>query len=47
VIDLSYKAAEILRFDRKGVQKVRLDVVDHQATVLAENLPNHLRTRGE
>ncbi len=47
VIDLSYKAAEILRFDRKGIQKVRLDVVDQQATVLAENLPKYLRTRDE
>ena len=27
IIDLSYKAAEVLRFTGKGVQKVRLDVV--------------------
>jgi rare lipoprotein A len=47
VIDLSYKAAEILQFNRKGVQKVRLDVVDQQATILAENLPKYLRTRSE
>jgi rare lipoprotein A len=40
VIDLSYKAAEILQFSRKGIEKVRLDLVDRRATVLtAENLP--------
>ena len=27
IIDLSYRAAEILRFSRKGIQKVRLDLV--------------------
>ncbi len=32
VIDLSYKAAEILQFSRKGIQKVRIDLVDQQAT---------------
>ena len=42
VIDLSYKAAEILQFSRKGIQKVRIDLVDQQATLLAsENLPNY------
>jgi rare lipoprotein A len=45
VIDLSYKAAEILQFHRKGIQGVQLDVVDQQAAVLAaENLPNFLKT---
>jgi rare lipoprotein A len=48
VIDLSYKAAEILQFGRKGVQKVRLDVVDQNATVLtAGNLPHYPKTTSE
>jgi rare lipoprotein A len=48
VIDLSYKAAEILQFSRRGVQKVRLDVVDQNATVLtASNPPQYLRTASE
>ena len=42
VIDLSYKAAEILQFNRKGIEKVRIDLVDPKATLLAaENLPNY------
>jgi rare lipoprotein A len=42
VIDLSYKAAEMLQFNRKGIQKVRIDLVDQEVTVLAaENLPNY------
>jgi rare lipoprotein A len=42
VIDLSYKAAELLQFSRKGIEKVRLDLIDlRAATVLtAENLPH-------
>jgi rare lipoprotein A (peptidoglycan hydrolase) len=48
VIDLSYKAAEILQFTRKGIEKVRLDVVDQPTTILAaENLPNFLKTSRE
>jgi len=48
VIDLSYKAAEILQFSRKGVQKVRLDVVDQNAKVLtASNPPHYLKTTSE
>jgi rare lipoprotein A len=49
VIDLSYKAAEILQFNRKGIEKVRLDVVDQQPPVLAaENFPpDYLRTKSE
>jgi len=48
VIDLSYKAAEILQFNRKGVQKVRLDIVDQNATVLtASNPPHYLKTASE
>jgi rare lipoprotein A len=48
VIDLSYKAAEILQFSRKGVQKVRLDIVDQNATVLtASNPPHYLKTASE
>jgi len=40
VIDVSYEAARILRFHRKGIQRVRLDVVDQQAALLAaETLP--------
>jgi rare lipoprotein A len=39
VIDLSYKAAEILQFNRKGIEKVRIDLVEQQAPVLtARNL---------
>jgi rare lipoprotein A len=39
VIDLSFRAAEILQFSHKGIQKVRLDLVDRQPMVLAaENL---------
>jgi rare lipoprotein A len=48
VIDLSFKAAEILQFNRKGTQKVRIDVVDQKAPILtAETLPHYLRTAGE
>ena len=48
VIDLSYKAAEILQFSRKGIQKVRLDVVDQNAKVLtASNPPHYLKTASE
>ena len=48
VIDLSYKAAEALQFNRKGIQRVRIDLVDRQATVLeAANLPHYLRSTGE
>ena len=54
VIDLSYKAAEILQFSRKGIQKVRLDVVDQKPTILAaKNLPisseqaNRARSTGD
>jgi len=48
VIDLSFKAAEILRFNHKGIQKVRIDVVDQKARILtAANLPHYLRTAGE
>jgi rare lipoprotein A len=32
IIDLSYKAAEILRFSGKGLQKVRLDLIDEPAS---------------
>jgi rare lipoprotein A len=42
VIDLSYKAAELLQFNHKGIEKVRIDLVEQQATLLAsENLPNY------
>ena len=48
VIDLSYKAAEILQFSRKGIQKVRLDVVDQNATMLAAKNPSrYLRAASE
>ena len=48
VIDLSYKAAEILQFTRKGIEKVRLEVVDQPTTILAaENLPNFLKASSE
>jgi rare lipoprotein A len=45
VIDLSYKAAEVLQFGRKGIQKVRLDLVEQPSTALtAENFPASLRS---
>jgi rare lipoprotein A len=48
VIDVSYKTARILGFHRKGIQRVRLDVVNQQATVLAaETSPNFLKTLSE
>jgi len=48
VIDLSHKAAEILQFNRKGIEKVRIDVVDQPDTVLtAGNLPHLLKTASE
>jgi rare lipoprotein A len=42
VIDLSYQAAELLQFNHKGIEKVRIDLVEQQAPVLtARNLSNY------
>lgn len=35
IIDLSYNTARVLRFDSKGLQRVRLDVVKNQKTAKA------------
>jgi rare lipoprotein A len=38
VIDLSYGAASMLEFRSKGVEKVRLDVVNPDTVAFAQNL---------
>jgi rare lipoprotein A len=36
IIDLSYNTARVLHFDSKGLQRVRLDVVNNRTTKTAQ-----------
>lgn len=40
IIDLSYAAAQMLQLGPRGVEKVRLDVVDDDGVLVAQNLNN-------
>ena len=44
IIDLSYKAAQVLKFSGKGIQKVRLDLVPAPEPIMtASNIPSMLK----